>query len=85
MGSRGLRSASAVRGHAGGLVVTAWRGGPQPNLSRLLKGCVVEALAENAARAIGRLLAANGSSDIAELSAALDVRLSSHVIRREDA
>lgn len=46
------------------VLAQAWRGGPQPNLSRLLKGCVIEALAENAARDIGRLLAANRSSDV---------------------
>ncbi|MGH3614500.1 MAG: hypothetical protein ACRDRK_18315 [Pseudonocardia sp.] len=38
------------------VLAQAWRGGPQPNLSRLLKGCVIEALAENAAREVGRLL-----------------------------
>lgn len=48
------------------VLAQAWRGGPQPNLSRLLKGCVVEAVAENAARAIGTLLAAHGSSDVVD-------------------
>ncbi len=86
------------------VLAQAWRGGPQPNLSRLLKGCVIESLAENAAREVGRLLAAAGRPDIvdaavvvsagsrgdlivtsdpddlAELTAALDVRLSLHVI-----
>jgi hypothetical protein len=46
------------------VLAQAWRGGPQANLSRLLRGCVIETLAENAAREIGRLLAMDGSSDI---------------------
>lgn len=48
------------------VLAQAWRGGPQPNLSRLLKGCVIEALAENAAREVGRLLATNGSADVVD-------------------
>ena len=48
------------------VLAQAWRGGPQHNLSRMLKPCVVEAVAENAARAIGKLLAANGSSDVVD-------------------
>jgi rRNA-processing protein FCF1 len=48
------------------VLAQAWRGGPQPNLSRLLKGCVIEAVAENAAREIGKLLAANSSSDVVD-------------------
>lgn len=48
------------------VLARAWRGGPQANLARLLKGCVVEALAENAAREIGGLLAASGSSDLGD-------------------
>ena len=48
------------------VLAQAWRGGPQHNLSRLLRGCVVEAVAENAAREIGTLLAANGSSDVVD-------------------
>lgn len=48
------------------VLAQAWRGGPQPNLSRLLKGCVVEALAENAARDVGRLLAAAGTADVVD-------------------
>ncbi|MGI9000541.1 MAG: hypothetical protein ACR2GH_02625 [Pseudonocardia sp.] len=53
------------------VLAQAWRGGPQPNLSRLLRGCVIEALAENAAREIGRLLAKDGSSDIVDAAVVL--------------
>jgi hypothetical protein len=45
------------------VLAQGWRGGPQVRLSRFLKGCVVEAFAENAARAVGRLLGMAGSAD----------------------
>lgn len=48
------------------VLAQAWRGGPQAQLSRLLKGCVIEALAENAAREVGRLLAVNRTSDVVD-------------------
>ncbi len=48
------------------VLAQAWRGGPQAQLSRLLQGCVIEALAENAAREVGRLLAAHTSSDVVD-------------------
>ena len=39
-----------------GVLGEAWRGGPQHHLSRLLKGCRIEPLAETQARAIGVLI-----------------------------
>lgn len=48
------------------VLAQAWHGGPQPSLSRLLSGCVIEALAENAARDVGRLLAASRTSDVVD-------------------
>jgi hypothetical protein len=44
----------------------AWRGGPQPQLSRFLKGCVIESFDENAGRAVGRLLRDTGTCDVVE-------------------
>ncbi len=44
----------------------AWRGGPQPQLSRLLKGCFIESFDENAGRAVGRLLRDAGTSDVVD-------------------
>jgi predicted nucleic acid-binding protein len=44
----------------------AWRGGPQPQLSRFLKGCIIESFDENAGRAVGRLLRDAGTSDVAD-------------------
>jgi hypothetical protein len=42
----------------------AWRGGPQANLSRLVRGCRIEPFTEHQARAAGAALAASGSSDL---------------------
>lgn len=41
-----------------------WRGGPQPELSRLLAGCQVEELSEELARSAGALLALAKRSDL---------------------
>lgn len=47
----------------------AWRGGPQPQLSRLLVGCLVEELSGQRAAQAGTLLgAAAGSSDVIDAS-----------------
>lgn len=42
----------------------AWRGGPQAQLSRLVRGCDVDPLTESQARAAGAALAASGGSDL---------------------
>lgn len=41
-----------------------WRGGPQAQLSRLLRGCRVEPLDERQARSAGEALAASGRDDL---------------------
>ncbi len=41
-----------------------WRGGPQAQLSRLLRGCRVEPLSEAQARAAGAALAASHGEDV---------------------
>jgi predicted nucleic acid-binding protein len=53
-----------------GVLAEAWRGGPQPNLSRLLKVCRVEPLTEAQARAVGVLAARSGLDDPVDLSVA---------------
>ncbi len=50
------------------VLAQAWRGGPQPLLSRLLDGCAVEPLDEPAARAAGQLLGRATSVDIVDAS-----------------
>jgi predicted nucleic acid-binding protein len=43
-----------------------WRGGPQAQLSRLLRGCRIEPLTESQARSAGAALAASDSSDLVD-------------------
>ncbi len=50
-----------------GVLAQVWRGGPQPSLSRVLKGCRVETLTEAQARAVGRLAAHSGHDDAVDL------------------
>ena len=51
-----------------GVLGQAWRGGPQPQLSRLLAGCLVEELSGPRATQAGTLLGAAGSSDVIDAS-----------------
>jgi hypothetical protein len=50
------------------VLAEGWRGGPQANLSRLLKGCDVEDLTKNQARAVGALAARADHDDIVDVS-----------------
>jgi hypothetical protein len=51
-----------------GVLGQAWRGGPQPQLSRLLAGCLVEELSGPRARQAGTLMGAAGRSDVVDAS-----------------
>lgn len=62
-----------------GVLAEAWRGGPQPQLSRMLKGCRVEPLAETQAREVGVLAARSGLSDT------VDLAVTEGALRRNDA
>jgi predicted nucleic acid-binding protein len=57
----------------------AWRGGPQPLLSRILDGCVIEALDEPGARVVGQLLARSNTTDV------VDASVAAGALRRGDA
>ncbi len=46
------------------VLAQAWRGGPQAEPSRLLRGCKILPLFEDVAREAGKACAASGSSDI---------------------
>lgn len=46
-----------------GVLAQSWRGGPQPQLSRLLAGCRTEALDDARARSAGNACSAAGTSD----------------------
>lgn len=62
-----------------GVLAEAWRGGPQHQMSRLLKGCRVESMNELQARAIGTLIGQSGLADI------VDVAVVEGAARRGDA
>ncbi|RHW27216.1 twitching motility protein PilT [Nocardioides immobilis] len=62
-----------------GVLAQAWRGGPQAGLSRVLKGCRVEPLTEEQARAVGRLAGTAGHDDT------IDVAVVEGAVRRSDA
>lgn len=47
-----------------GVLAQAWRGGPQAELSRLLKGCRIEDLDELRGRAAGEACGRAGTSDV---------------------
>ena len=47
-----------------GVLGQVWRGGPQAQLSRFLRGCNVEPLTESDARAAGEALSKSGTSDL---------------------
>lgn len=48
------------------VLAQGWRGGPQPQLSRLLAGCHVEPLDEQLARSAGAACGRSGTSDIVD-------------------
>lgn len=62
-----------------GVLAEGWRGGPQANLSRLLKGCDTEDLTKTRARAVGALAARANHDDV------VDVSVVEGAVRRNDA
>jgi hypothetical protein len=67
-----LHRAALVRGLPpvvpAGVLAEGWRGGPQPGLSRLLKGCDLEDLTKAQARDVGALAANAGHDDVIDVS-----------------
>jgi hypothetical protein len=53
------------------VLAQAWRGGPQVNLSRMLKSCEIEDLTEVVARRAGALCARAGTSDVVDATVAV--------------
>ena len=51
-----------------GVLGQAWRGGPQAQLSRLLRGCRIENLDEKRSRTAGAACARAGTSDVIDAS-----------------
>ena len=66
------------------VLAQVWRGGPQPMLSRLLQGCVVEPFMEQEARAVGRVCGISGSSDIADVAVVVGAAARGDVVVTSD-
>jgi len=49
-----------------GVLAQGWRGGPQPQMSRLLAGCRVEDFDESRARSAGAACGLSGTSDVVD-------------------
>lgn len=57
-----------------GVLAQVWRGGPQPQLSRLIASCVIEPMDDAVAREVGQLLGAAGQSDVVDASVIVSAR-----------
>ena len=68
-----------------GVLAQAWRGGPQPMLSRLLAGCRVEALDEPKARSAGAACALARTSDVVDASVAVGAAVRGDLVITSDA
>jgi hypothetical protein len=67
------------------VLAQAWRGGPQPQLSRFLVGCEIRVLTEEHARTVGRVLATTGAVDIIDASVVVMAqRLALEVLTSDD-
>lgn len=62
----------------------AWRGGPQAELSRLLRGCQIEDLDERRARAVGVACARSGVRDIVDAAVVVGARARGDVVATSD-
>ena len=68
-----------------GVLAQAWRGGPQPMLSRLLAGCRVEELHEPRARSAGAACALAKTSDVVDAAVAVGGAVRGDVVITSDA
>lgn len=68
-----------------GVLAQAWRGGPQPQLSRLLAGCLIESLDETRARSAGVACARAGTSDVIDAAVAVGAAVRGDLVITSDA
>lgn len=68
-----------------GVLGQGWRGGPQPQLSRLLRGCRVEYLDEDRARSAGAACGAAGTTDVVDASVVVGAAARSDLVVTGDA
>lgn len=66
------------------VLAQAWRGGPQPMLSRLLRGCVIESFTEAMARRVGQLIATAGTADIVDAAVVISAAARQDLILTSD-
>ena len=67
-----------------GVLGQGWRGGPQAQMSRLLKGCRIERLDDARARAAGAACGKAGSSDIVDASVVVGAAARSDLVVTSD-
>ena len=67
-----------------GVLGQGWRGGPQAQMSRLLKGCRVEPLDKGRARSAGAACGRAGSADIVDASVAVGAAARSDLVVTSD-
>jgi hypothetical protein len=51
------------------VLAQAWRGGPQPHLSSLLRGCEISVMDDDLARTVGAVLAKTRTTDVVDATA----------------
>ena len=62
----------------------AWRGGPQPVLSRFLRGCVVEQFAEHSSPRVGAALARTRTRDVVDAAVVISALASGNAVVTSD-
>ena len=67
------------------MLAQAWRWGPQANLSRLLKGCAVEAFDEARARIVGAVCARSATRDVVDATVVASALSRNDIVVTSDA
>ena len=68
-----------------GVLAQGWRGGPQPQMSRMLAGCRVEDLDETRARSAGAACAVAGTSDVVDAAVIVGAAARADLVVTSDA
>lgn len=66
------------------VLAQAWRSGPQPRLSRLLRGCRIAPVDERRARQAGAALARSGTSDVVDATVVIEAAARGDVVLTGD-
>lgn len=68
-----------------GVLAQGWRGGPQPQMSRLLAGCRVEDFDESRARSAGAACGLSGTSDVVDAAVVVGAAARDDLVVTSDA